>query len=342
MARLTTSDPSRPGWARVRCGRGFRYRDATGAPIREPGRLARVKALVIPPAWTDVWICPEPGGHIQALGTDAAGRRQYLYHPDFRARQETAKHEHVLDVARRLPGLRDRVAADLELRGLQRDRVAACAARLLDLGFFRIGSPAYREANGSYGLTTLRRDQTRVRGATLHFAYPAKSGRERELTLTDPAAAAVVRGLHRRRDQDPGLWAHWEHRRWQRLTAPDLTGYLRERSGTEVTAKDFRTWHATVVAAVGLAVSWPQAHRSATARRRATARVVRETAAYLGNTPAVCLASYINPRLFELYDQGRTIADALPDLAPDSVAPTGLPGTGPATERAVLDLLTGP
>ncbi|MDY0810852.1 DNA topoisomerase IB [Kitasatospora purpeofusca] len=338
-ARLTTSDPTRPGWTRVRHGSGFGYRDTTGTRIHDAGQLARLKALVIPPAWTDVWICPDPRGHIQALGTDAAGRRQYLYHPEFRAQQEAAKHDHVLTVARRLPELRARVASDLELRGLQHDRVAACAARLLDLGFFRIGSPAYEEANGSYGLTTLRRDQTTVHGGTLHFAYPAKSGRERDLTLTDRPAARTVRALLRRRDDSPGLWAYWAHRRWEPLTAPDLNAYLRAGLGTDVSAKDFRTWHATVLAAVGLAVSWPQAGRSAAARRRAAARVVRETAAYLGNTPTVCRASYLNPRLFELYDQGDTITAALPDLAPGRAGPDGLPGTGQVVELAVLDLL---
>ncbi|MET8545278.1 DNA topoisomerase IB [Kitasatospora sp. NPDC004799] len=339
MARLTTSDPHRPGWRRVRCGRGFRYRDEAGATLCDDDALARLKGLAIPPAWTDVWICPRPDGHIQAVGTDAAGRRQYLYHPDFRARQEAAKHDHVLAVAEALPGLRERVAADLALRGLQHDRVAACAARLLDLGFFRIGSPAYAKANGSYGLTTLRRDQAAVRGSRLCFGYPAKSGRRRDLAVTDECAAKVVRALLHRKDADPGLWAFWEHRAWQPLDAADLNAYLRAGCGTEVSAKDFRTWHATVLVAVGLAVSWPQASGSRSARRRAAARVVRETAAYLGNTPAVCRASYVNPRLFELYDRGRTVAVDLPGLAADPEGP-GLPGIGAGVERAVLDLLS--
>ncbi|WP_033216674.1 DNA topoisomerase IB [Kitasatospora phosalacinea] len=322
MGRLTTSDPHAPGWSRRRQGRGFSYRDTDGTPLRDPAALARIRALAVPPAWTEVWICPKPTGHLQAVGTDEAGRRQYLYHPDFRARREAAKHDHVLAFARTLPALRARLAADLELRGLRHDRVAACAVRLLDLGFFRIGSPAYREANGSHGLTTLLRAQSTVRGDRLHFSYTAKSGRHRELTLTDTAAARTVRALRRRADRDPALWAYWEGRCWHPLTAPDLNGYLREHTGTDATAKDFRTWHATVLAAVGLAGS-----RSGPGRR-AVARVVREVADHLGNTPAVCRASYINPRLLELYDRGVTIADALPDPAP-----------GPAAERAVLDLL---
>ncbi|MFF4345479.1 DNA topoisomerase IB [Kitasatospora sp. NPDC001540] len=338
MARLTTSDPNAPGWSRRRQGRGFSYRDTDGTPLRDPGALARIRALAVPPAWRDVWICPRPTGHLQATGTDEAGRRQYLYHPEFRARQEAAKHDHVLAFARTLPALRARAAADLDLRGLRHDRVAACAVRLLDLGSFRIGSPSYAKENGSHGLTTLLRDQAAVRGERLRFSYPAKSGRHREIAFADPAAARTVRALLRRRDDDPVLLAHWERRRWHRLTAADLNGYLREHTGTDATAKDFRTWHATVLAAVGLAAARPRAARSAAARRRAAARVVREVADHLGNTPAVCRASYVNPRLLELYDRGTTLADALPELAarPDGPGP---PGAGPAVERAVLDLL---
>lgn len=335
---LTSSDPHGPGWRRVRRGRGFAYRDTDGGPVRDPGEIARLKALAIPPAWTDVWICPHPRGHLQAVGTDAAGRRQYLYHPEFRARQESAKHDHVLTVAPALPALRRRVEEDLARRGLGPDRVLACATRLLDLGFFRIGAPGYERDNGSYGLTTLRRDQVSVRGDRVHFAYRAKSGRQRDLTLTDRAAVTVVRSLLRRRDQGPRLLAFREGPTWTDVDAPRLNGYLREHSGTDLSAKDFRTWNATVLAAVGLAVSWPAASRSEAARRRAAVRVVREVADYLGDTPAVCRASYLNPRLFELYDQGVTLAAALRGLAPGDGR--GLPGTGEEIERAVIELLS--
>ncbi|MFJ9770829.1 DNA topoisomerase IB [Kitasatospora sp. NPDC101157] len=336
---LTSSDPHAPGWRRVRRGRGFGYRDTDGSPLRDPLAIARAKALAIPPAWTDVWICPHPRGHLQAVGTGAAGRRQYLYHPEFRARQERAKHDHVLAVAPALPALRRRVAEDLTRRGLGPDRVLGCATRLLDLGFFRIGSPGYERDNGSYGLTTLRRDQVTVRRDRVHFAYRAKSGRERDLTLTDRAAAAAVGALLRRPDPGPRLLAYREGRTWTEVDAARLNGYLREHTGTDLSAKDFRTWHATVLAAVGLAVSWPVAGHSATARRRAAARVVREVAEYLGDTPAVCRASYLNPRLFELYEEGVTLAAALRGLAPGEGQ--GLPGTGEEVERAVLELLGG-
>ncbi|MFG3227145.1 DNA topoisomerase IB [Kitasatospora sp. NPDC048194] len=339
MSRLTTADPHGPGWRRLRRGRGFAYRDADGTPLRDASALARVKALAIPPAWTDVWICPHPRGHLQAIGTDTAGRRQYLYHPEFRARQEAAKHDHVLAAAAALPRLRGRVQADLAGRGLGPDRVLACAARLLDLGFFRIGAPGYERANGSYGLTTLRRDQVAVHGSRVRFAYRAKSGRERDLTLEDRAVAAVVRALLRRRDQGPRLFAFREGRTWTEVDAARLNAYLREHSGTDLSAKDFRTWHATVLAAVGLAVSWPSAALPSAARRRAEARVVREVAVHLGDTPAVCRAAYLNPRLFELYHRGVTIAPALRALAPGEG--NGLPGTGEEVERAVIDLLGG-
>ncbi|KDN87585.1 DNA topoisomerase IB [Kitasatospora cheerisanensis] len=324
----------------MRHGRGFGYRDVDGAVIRDPAVRRRLAELAVPPAWTEVWICPDPRGHLQAVGTDAAGRRQYLYHPEFRARQEAAKHAHVLAVAERLPAVRTVVAEDLGRRGLCRARVLAAAARLLDLGLFRSGSSNYVEENGSYGLTTLLREQVAVRGERIRFEYPAKSGRHRELTVVDRECAAVVRSLLRRRDPAPALWAYWEGGQWHPVDADALNAYLREASGTDLTAKDHRTWHATVLAAVGLAVSWPQAARSAAERRRAAARVVREVAGYLGNTPAVCRASYLNPALFERFDRGITVADALPDLGAESPHPgPGLPGIGPAVERAVARLL---
>ncbi|MFD8704862.1 hypothetical protein ACFV1W_19940 [Kitasatospora sp. NPDC059648] len=230
-----------------------------------------------------------------------------------------------------LPALRRRVEEDLARRGLGADRVLACATRLLDLGFFRIGAPGYERDNGSYGLTTLGRDQVAVQRGRVHFAQRAKSGRERELTLTDRAAAAGVRALLRRTDPASRLLAYREGRARTEVDTARLNGYLREHTGTDLSAKDFRTWQATVLAAVGLAVSWPVAGRSPAARRRAAARVVREVAGYLGDTPAVCRASYLNPRPFELYEEGVTLAPALRGLAAGEGQ--GLPGTG---EEVVL------
>ncbi|MFE1381652.1 DNA topoisomerase IB [Streptomyces sp. NPDC058740] len=335
-ARLRTSAPDRPGWRRVRQGRGFRYLDEHGRPLTAEQR-ARVTALVIPPAWRDVWICPWPNGHIQALGTDAAGRRQYLYHERFREQREAAKHAHVRRVAAGLPRLRRAIADDIAGRGLGRDRVLACAARLLDLGFFRIGGERYARQHDSYGLTTLLREHAECRRGEVCLSFPAKSGRHQHRALVDDPAFAVVRALLRRREPGERLFAYREGRGWREVRAEDLNAYLRERSGRDITAKDFRTWHATVLAAVALAVSEPAANGSPTARSRAVTRAVREVADYLGNTPAVCRASYIDPVVIEHFENGRTIARSLGRLGED--ARFGRPATQGAVERAVLRLV---
>ncbi|MFI0739374.1 DNA topoisomerase IB [Streptomyces sp. NPDC021100] len=336
-SRLHHSRPTEPGYVRVRHGRGFRYRDAEGAPLSDPDALARIRALVIPPAWRDVWICARPDGHLQAVGTDAAGRRQYLYHPAFRAEQERAKHDHVLDVAEVLPALREAVEAHLTDRGLTRRRVLATAVRLLDLGFFRVGSDRYTELHNSYGLTTLLREHARRRRGAVVFTYVGKHGRETVLPVSDPAACRTLTALLRRSGGGDRLLAFWERRVWHDVSGDDVNAYLKEQAGLDITAKDFRTWHATVMAAVALAVSQGAAARSETARRRAVARAAAEVAGYLGNTPAVCRASYINPRVIELYEEGVTIASALPRLG-DGVDP-GVPATHGPAERAVLRML---
>ncbi|MFF8375622.1 DNA topoisomerase IB [Streptomyces sp. NPDC015661] len=334
--RLRTSDLHAPGWRRVPHGRGFRYLDADGTPLPDEDR-ERIRALVVPPAWRDVWLCPWPNGHIQAVGTDDAGRRQYLYHPAFRERQDAAKHEHVRDVARALPRLRERVTHDLTGRGLTRVRVLACLTRLLDLGFLRIGGERYARDNGSFGLTTLLREHAECRSGEIHLHFPAKSGKTFSRTLVDEGAHAVVRALLRRKDPGRRLFAYWEHRAWHEVRAEDLNDYLRELAGVEVTAKDFRTWYATVLTAVALAVSEGTSGASRARRGRVVARAVREVSGYLGNTPAVCRASYIDPRVMELYEDGRTIAPALGELGAGSLF--GEPATHGAVERAVLDLL---
>ncbi|MFB8247088.1 DNA topoisomerase IB [Streptomyces sp. NPDC055952] len=335
--RLRTTSCEEPGFRRVRHGRGFRYLDAKGRPLTDAEQLARIKALVIPPAWRDVWICRRANGHLQAVGTDDAGRRQYLYHEEFRAQQDQAKHEHVRQVARTLPDLRARVAEDLAGRGLSRPRVTACAVRLLDLGFFRIGSDRHTRRNGTYGLTTMLREHVRCGRGEIAFSYPAKGGIDLVRALVDEDAHAVVRSLLRRRRDGERLLAYWEARAWHELHSSDLNEALRRLSGVDITAKDFRTWHATVLAAVALAVTTEAVRQTAAARRRQTARVVREVSHYLGNTPAVCRASYIDPRVFELYEQGETIAPALTRLGEHG--DFGRPATQGAVERAVLELL---
>lgn len=334
--RLRTSDVHAPGWRRVPHGRGFRYLDADGAPLPDEDR-ERIRALVIPPAWRDVWLCPWPNGHIQAVGTDEAGRRQYLYHPAFREQQDAAKHEHVQDVARALPRLREQVTHDLAGRGLTRSRVLACLTRLLDLGFLRIGGERYARDNGSFGLTTLLREHAECRSGEIHLHFPAKSGKTVSRTLVDERAHTVVRALLRRKDRGRRLFAYWEHGAWHEVHAEELNDYLRELAGVEVTAKDFRTWYATVLTAVALAVSEGTSGASRGRRGRVVARAVREVSGYLGNTPAVCRASYIDPRVVERYEDGSTIAAALGELGRDGLF--GEPATHGAVERAVLDLL---
>ncbi|MFF7438082.1 DNA topoisomerase IB [Streptomyces sp. NPDC008122] len=334
--RLRTSDLHAPGWRRVPHGRGFRYLDAEGAPLPDRDR-ERIRALAVPPAWRDVWLCPWPNGHLQAVGTDDAGRRQYLYHPAFREQQDAAKHEHVRDAARALPRLRERVTHDLAGRGLTRVRVLACLARLLDLGFLRIGGERYARENGSFGLTTLLREHAECRGGEIRLRFPAKSGKTISRTLVDEQAHAVVRALLRRKAPARRLFAYWEQRAWHEVHAEQLNDYLRELAGVDVTAKDFRTWYATVLTAVALAVSEGTSDASRARRGRVVASAVREVSGYLGNTPAVCRASYIDPRVVELYEDGRTIAAALGELGRDGLF--GEPATHGAVERAVLDLL---
>lgn len=337
-AGLTRSDPAGPGIRRRRCGRGFRYFGPDGAPPAAP-ELSRIKALVIPPAWEDVWICPVPGGHIQAVGTDAAGRRQYLYHPLWRERRDQEKFDRMLEFGRALPRIRSVTGRHVGGAGLSRERVLAAAVRLIDLGFFRVGGEEYAASNGSFGLATIRRDHVTCRGGEITFDYPAKGGKHREQAVVDDDVYAVVASLKRRRAApDIGdLLAYRSGRRWHNVTAADINDYLREISGAEFTAKDFRTWHATVLAAVGLAVSEPAAGSAAT-RKRAVARVVREVADYLGNTPAVARSSYIDPRVIALYAEGVTIAPALGELGKGREF--GDAATEGHAEKAVLDLLT--
>src|SRR4051794_1522998 len=312
--RLRRSDVHGPGYTRRRAGRGFAYYDLDGTLIKDE-RLDRLRALAIPPAWQDVWICPWPNGHIQAVGTDAAGRRQYRYHDDWRVKRDAAKHERVLEISHQLPDVRDAVVDALHTRGLHRERVLACGVRLLDLGAFRVGSEQYAEDNGTFGLATLRRDHVDVRGERVFFRYTAKGGIQRELELIDKPTAVVVRELLRRpADQGQELLGYpLEDGSWHDVTSDEINSYLKEISGAEITAKDFRTWTATVMMAATLAEEPPP--RS----KRARARVVREAyvkvSEELGNTPAVCRSSYVDPRVVDRYEQGETIAEALAEAS---------------------------
>jgi DNA topoisomerase I len=335
MARLRTVSPSEPGLTRRRQGRGFVYLDRDER-VSDAAVVARIKALVIPPAWEDVWICRHANGHIQAVGSDVAGRRQYLYHPVWREQRDKAKHDRVLEVAARLPRAREVVSEHLALEGMPRERALAAAFRLLDLGFFRIGGEAYAEQNGSYGLATITREQVSIEGGLIVFDYVAKSGRERYVALGEPAVREAVHALRRRRGGGQELLAYRDGRRWVDISSDDINEYVKDVVGGEVSAKDFRTWHGTVLAAVALAVSTHVA-ATPTARRRAVARAMREVADYLGNTPAVARASYVDPRVIDLFEDGVTIEHALRRLGEG--ADVGQPATHGPVERAVLRML---
>ncbi|HEY0699005.1 MAG TPA: DNA topoisomerase IB [Micromonospora sp.] len=323
--RLRRSDLSEPGYGRRRRGRGVSFLDQQGRPITDPDEVARLRALAIPPAWRDVWICPHPGGHIQATGTDAAGRRQYLYHPRWRQKRDQAKFDHVLEVARRLPVLRERTGADLAARGLCRPRVLATVARLLDMGMFRVGSDQYAAGDDpTFGVATLRPEHARAQRGCVVLEFPAKGGVEQVRQIAEPELCAVLRDLRRRRRDEERLFGYWDGQTWRDVRADEVNDYLRQASGGEMTAKDFRTWHATVLAATELSARGCQ--RSVTARRRAVAAVMREVAELLGNTPTVARASYVDPRVVDLYHDGVTV-DVAAEAAREKV------------ESAVLDLL---
>jgi DNA topoisomerase-1 len=310
MPRLRRVDCSAPGIRRRRRGKGFEYLHEDGSPVSAEER-ARIRALVIPPAWRDVWICTHPAGHLQATGTDAAGRKQYLYHELWRRGRDRQKFEQMLDFARCLPDIRDTCEAALAGDGWGRERVLALAVRLLYRGFFRIGSESYAEENQTYGLATIQKRHVMVKDDVITFDYISKGGKRRSFSLPDPLAAPVVAALRRRRGGGSELLAYKHGGRWVDVKSPDINTYLKELTSCDISAKDFRTWSGTVLAAIAMAVSGELAP-SVTGRKRAIARAVKEVALRLDNTPAVCRASYIDPRVFDRYRSGWTISlDAL-------------------------------
>ncbi|HEX9298519.1 MAG TPA: DNA topoisomerase IB [Actinomycetota bacterium] len=324
MTRLRRVRQSSPGFSRRRHGRGFVYLDERGGPIRDE-RLERLRALAIPPAWTDVWICADDRGHLQATGTDDAGRRQYLYHAEWRRQRDREKFERIESFAEALPSLRARIDADLGRRGYPRARVLACAVRLLDRGLFRVGGEDYAD-NGSYGLATLRREHVVVRRDRAEFDYVGKGGKRHIREVRDPDVLRVLRTLRRRREADE-LLAWRDPEGWHDVRASDINAYIKDTAGGDFSAKDFRTWHATVLAATSLAE-----HGNATSGRAAN-RAIREAAnvvaEHLGNTATVARSSYIDPRIADRYLDGEVI-----DVRSVPVAEPG-----PAVEAAVLDLL---
>jgi len=337
MPRLRRSDCASAGYARRKRGRGFEYLNSDGTRIGDLQVLQRIKDLHIPPAWIDVWICPFDNGHLQAVGTDTAGRKQYLYHTAWRQRRDQEKFDRMIEFAQALPKIRHFTNEHLDHSGLGRERVLACAARLLDRGFFRVGGEDYAEENETYGLATIRKDHVRFEGRSVVFEYVAKSNKERIQSIVDPEVYEVVRALKRRRSGGPELLAYKLGSRWRDVKSSDINEYLKEISGGEYTAKDFRTWHGTVLCARALAVS-RGALGSKTGRKRAVSRAIQEVSHYLGNTPAVCRASYVDPKVIDRYDSGVTIAPVIEKLADEDFDE---PAIQVAFEEAVLDLIEG-
>ncbi len=304
--RLRRSVVSGPGLSRVRRGRGFSYHDQDGKPISDEATLTRIKDLVIPPAWKKVWISPYENGHIQAVGTDAAGRRQYLYHEKWQEERAEEKFDRVLEMSKSLPEMRRRIAADLRRRGLDRDRVLALALQLLDLGYFRAGGEQYAEENNSFGISTLLCEHVSLQREAVEFDFPAKSGVRRTLLIDDPEVVRSVRALLRRPNRTDRFLSCRSANEWRDIHSDDLNARFKELVGAEYTVKDLRTWHGTVLAAAAFVDTDPPVNK--TVIKRVESAVMKEVSEELGNTPAVARSSYVDPRVVEGYEKGMTIA----------------------------------
>jgi DNA topoisomerase-1 len=290
----------------VRRGRGFSYYGPDREVLTDEAMLQRINDLVIPPAWKNVWICPYPNGHIQAVGSDAAGRRQYIYHQQWQDERSEEKFDRVLQMSSALPEWRRRIASDLTGRGLDRDRVLALALHLLDLGYFRAGSEEYAEENNSFGIATLLCEHVKMHREAVEFDYPAKSGVRRTLLVDDPEVARAVRALLRRPERNDRLLVCRNSSGWTDIHAEDLNARFKEMIGKDYTVKDLRTWHGTVLAAEAFVDADPPVNKSVI--KRVEAAVMREVADALGNTPAVARSSYVDPRVVQGYEDGLTIA----------------------------------
>jgi DNA topoisomerase I len=320
----------RPGYRRKAKGKQFEYFDAEGKPIRDEQRLLRIKRLAIPPAWTDVWICPSPNGHVQATGRDARGRKQYRYHERWRELRDENKFERLAQFANALPSIRRRIAHDLKLPGLPRRKVLATIVRLLERTFIRIGNEEYARENKSFGLTTLKNRHVKVRGAQVRFRFRGKSGRQHEVDVTDRRVAKVIAKCQDLPGQDLFQYVD-EDVRAQNITSQDVNEYLRQVAAEDFTAKDFRTWGGTVLAAMALSRQDDfETKKQAKANIKTAICAVAEL---LGNTPAVCRKCYIHPGIVEAYlNQTRIVG-----LSGDTKALE--PPNLRAAERAVLKFL---
>ena len=329
VAGLVRSDPHRPGISRERLPHGFRYRDPSGAEITDEETLDRVRALRIPPAWENVWISPEPLGHIQATGVDSKGRLQYLYHQLWREQRDAQKFGHMLRFARALPSLRTATMEDLRRRGLTRERVVATVVRLIDLGLFRIGGERYAELDHHYGATTLLKQHVRFTREGVLFDYIAKAGKHRTIVVRDELVMPTIRALVRTDHGHETLFCYQQSNGWHPLHSRDVGNYIATRAPGHFTAKEFRTWHATVLMALALANAGPSPNEWR--RKRVISASVKEVARWLGDTPAVARSSYIDPRLITRYETD----GQLPTVP---AMPAELP-TPAEVEAAVAELL---
>jgi len=332
-AGLAYVSDEKPGIGRQRSGKAFRYRTAQGKPVRDKATLARIKSLAIPPAWSHVWICPTADGHIQATGRDARGRKQYRYHPRFREVRESTKYYRMLAFADNLPAIRSKVQEHLALRGLPREKVLATVVHLLEATLIRVGSDEYARTNKSYGLTTLKNRHVAVEGSALKFNFTGKSGKVWRLNVRDRRIAKVVRACQELPGQELFQYVD-EEGQTRDVTSSDVNTYLREISGTDITAKDFRTWHGTVLAAMALQ-EFEKFDSQAGAKRNIRG-AIQKVAARLGNTPTICRKCYIHPEIITTYVEGSLLLEVKEEVEAEL---RGDLSRLSAEETAVLTLL---
>ena len=334
-AGLRYVDDSKPGLRRKRNGKGFRYIDPKGAAVRDPDEIARLKSLAIPPAYTDVWICPHPNGHIQATGRDEKGRKQYRYHPRFREAREASKFHRIMAFAEALPGIRQRIDADMGKRGLPREKVLATVVHLLETTLIRVGNDDYARSNKSYGLTTLRDPHVKIAGSEMRFRFKGKSGKEWSVSMRDRRVAKIVKACQDLPGQELFQYLDEDGER-RDVTSSDVNAYLREITGEDFTAKDFRTWAGTVLAA--LALQEFEAFDNAAKAKKNLRAAIESVSSRLGNTPTICRKCYIHPQILDCYLEGGMLLQV--KEAVEGELKNGLDTLRPE-EAAVLSLLRG-
>jgi DNA topoisomerase-1 len=322
-----------PGIRRRKAGKGFTYTKPGGGTVQDPATLKRIRSLAIPPAYTDVWICPNANGHIQATGRDAKGRKQYRYHPRFREVRESTKFEHMLEFAKGLPAIRQKVAEHMALRGLPRDKVLATVVHLLETTLIRVGNEDYAKQNKSYGLTTLRDRHVEVDGSELRFEFKGKSGKMWKLKVRDRRVAKIVRASQELPGQDLFQYID-ENGERQSVTSADVNAYLKEITGRDITAKDFRTWAGTVLAAMALAEF--ETFDTETKAKKNVRAAIEQVASRLGNTPTICRKCYVHPEVLSCYVEGSLLLEVKEEI--EAELRDNLAGLR-SEEAAVLTLL---